>query len=99
MESESDRDPSSGMETDDYRDARDELHATSESLQDDAERVRAMEAEKDGLDPLDPRVLEMSDDIEQLTRNMAQKATNERALSQEIKDDVAPRRQDGTARA
>jgi hypothetical protein len=87
VESESDRDPTSGAESQDTGDARDELHATSESLQDDAERVGAMEAEKDSLDAADPRVSEMSDDVEQLTRNMAQKATNERALSKEIQDE------------
>ena len=87
MESQSARDPTSGMEPDDTQEARDELHATSESLQDDAARIRAIEAEKDSLDPADPRVLEMSEDVEQLTRNMAQKAANETALSKEIWDD------------
>ena len=45
VESESDRDLCSGIESQNNRDAREELHATSESLQDDAERVGAMEAE------------------------------------------------------
>ena len=74
------------MDTEGDKDAGDYLHAMSESIQDDAERIRAMEAEKNSLDAADPRVAEMSDDIEQLTRNMAQKATNERALSREISD-------------
>jgi hypothetical protein len=69
------------------QDARDDLHATSESIQDDAERIGAIEAEKNSLDASDPRVSEMSDYVEQLSRNMAQKATNERALSKELQDD------------
>ena len=59
MATKSDLDPlmASDTEPEDNQAARDDLHATSESIQDDAERIGAMEAEKNSLDARDPRGL------------------------------------------
>ena len=67
-------------------DARDDLRATSESIRHDAERLAALEAEKSAIDPENPRVLELSREIEELTRRLAHEATAERELSEEIQD-------------
>lgn len=65
-------------------DAHDDLRATSEAIQDDAERLAAMEEEKRSLDATDPRVEELSREIEALARAVRNKATAERQLSEEI---------------
>jgi hypothetical protein len=65
-------------------DAREDLRATSEAIQDDAERLAELEARKRTLDAADPQVEELSREIETLARVMADKATAERELSEEI---------------
>jgi hypothetical protein len=65
-------------------DARDDLRATSEAIQDDAERLAGLEARKRSLDAADPEVIELSRQIETLTLQMAEKAAAERELSEEI---------------
>jgi hypothetical protein len=65
-------------------DAREDLRATSEAIQDDAERLAELEARKRALDAADPLVEELSREIETLARAMANKATVERELSEEI---------------
>jgi hypothetical protein len=65
-------------------DASDDLRATSEAIQDDAERLADLEAQKRSLDSADPQVEELSRQIETLTHGMADKATAERELSEEL---------------
>ncbi len=67
-------------------DARDDLRATSESIEGDAERLRDLEVQKQALDPADPSVVELSNEAEDLTHRIAHKATSERELSEEIQD-------------
>ena len=63
---------------------RDDLRSTSEALQEDADLVKALEQEKEVLDPLDPRVAEIAREIESLLTRMRTKATAERELVEEI---------------
>ena len=65
-------------------DARSDLRATSEAIQDDAERLAGLEARKRSLDAADPEVVDLSQQIETLARRMADKAAAERELSEEI---------------
>ena len=65
-------------------DARDDLRATSEAIQDDAEQLADLEARKRSLDPTDPAVAELSRLIERLAESVASKATAERELSEEL---------------
>jgi hypothetical protein len=65
-------------------DAKDDLRATSESIQSDAERLAALEARKQTLDPEDPEVLALSQQVEELTLRIRQQATAEREIAEEI---------------
>jgi hypothetical protein len=65
-------------------DASEDLRATSEAIQDDAERLADLESRKRALDAADPQVEELSREIETLTHGMADKATAERELSEEV---------------
>jgi hypothetical protein len=68
-------------------DAEDDLRSTSETIEDDAERLATMEGQKRRLQPDDPRVVDLSREIEALVNDMATKATAERELSEEIQRD------------
>ena len=65
-------------------DARDDLRATSESIQSDAERLARLEARKQVLDPEDPEVLALSQEAEALTVRIRKQATAEREIAEEI---------------
>ncbi len=65
-------------------DAQEDLRATSEAIQDDAEQLAMLETQKRDLEPTNPEVVEMSRRIEELAQEMATKATAERELSEEI---------------
>jgi hypothetical protein len=65
-------------------DGEDDLRATSESILDDATRLKALEEQKAGLPADDPRVAELSREIEELARQLAEKATVERVLTDEL---------------
>jgi hypothetical protein len=67
-------------------DERDDLSATSEAIQDDAQQLKTLEAFKNSLDPTDGRVVELSHQIETLIARMAHKARAETELSEEIRD-------------
>jgi hypothetical protein len=62
-------------------DRRDDLAATSESLHDDAHRVAEIEEEKQGLEPGDPRLIELSNQAERLADGIAAKSRIERDLA------------------
>ena len=67
-------------------DAQEDLRATSEAIQDDAEELATLETQKRELEPSNPRVVEMSQRIEELAQEMATKATAERELSEDIQE-------------
>ena len=73
-------------------DRREDLAATSESLQDDAERVVDIEHEKQDLDPADPRVDTLSREAEGLAGEIQQKSRIERELAADIEKDELPGR-------
>jgi hypothetical protein len=66
-------------------DAEDDLRATSDAVQDDAARLKAIEDTKAAMDPRDPRVVALSLEAEQLARRLAETTTVERALSEEVR--------------
>lgn len=68
-------------------DSLDDLRATSESLETDAERLAELEERKQRLDLTEPAMAELSRDIESLVHRMADKATAERELAEEIQAD------------
>lgn len=64
---------------------RDDLRSTEESILRDAELVRVLEARKAALDPTDPRVEQLSQQIEHLATALLGKTAAERELSKEVK--------------
>ena len=64
-------------------DARDDFRATSESLADDAVRVRDIEAQSAGLNDDDPSLEELAQQSDDLTRDMAAKSARQAALLRE----------------
>lgn len=64
--------------------AEDDLRATAESLQDDADRLKDVEASKERLDPSDPKVLELAHEAKELAGTIADKANVEVALAEEL---------------
>lgn len=65
-------------------DPEEDLRATAEAIQDDAEQLKQLEARKVALDPDDPLVLDLSRQIEALVATIADKARAERELSEEL---------------
>ena len=63
---------------------REDFAATSESVEDDAERLVEIEHEKQGLDPADPRVDTLSMEAERLAGQIQQKSRLERQLASDI---------------
>jgi len=61
-----------------------DLRSTSESIQDDAEQLKALEEQKSALDPSDPLVVELSHQVEALLRRISTEARAETELSEEI---------------
>jgi hypothetical protein len=73
------------MESDDEK-RREDLAATSESLHEDSHRVADIEEEKQGLEPGDPRLIELSNDAERLAEGIAEKSRIERDLADGSED-------------
>ncbi|HYN70808.1 MAG TPA: hypothetical protein VEX41_11470 [Candidatus Eisenbacteria bacterium] len=67
----------------DEEERREDLTATSESLQDDARQIAQIEDEKQDLDIDDPRLDKLSRDAERLAGDVVRKSRVERALSEE----------------
>ena len=63
----------------------DDLRSTAESIRRDAEQVKALEDEKTSLDPEDPRVDLLSEQVERVIEVMHGKAAAERELSEELR--------------
>ncbi len=66
-------------------DPREDLRSTAESILGDAARVVALEKEKIGLDPADPRVDQLSAQVVGLAKGIEDKAKAEHVLSEEIR--------------
>jgi hypothetical protein len=65
-------------------DLREDFHATADSIRRDAERVKILEEQKRALDPTDPRVLLLSEQVEQLAARLQDKTAAEQDLAEEI---------------
>ena len=72
---------------DDEEQLQDDLDATSESLESDAQRVASIEAEKQGLKRGDPRVASLSREAERLAGDIENKSRVERDLSEGSNDE------------
>jgi hypothetical protein len=66
--------------------ARDDFRATSESLVDDAERVRDIELRSAEMQEADPELDELARESEQLTRGMAAKGSHQAQLLRELRE-------------
>ena len=67
-------------------DPEEDLRATSDSIEHDAEKVAALERQKSALDPADPQVEVISKKVERLIAEMRDKAAAETALAEKIDD-------------
>ena len=65
-------------------DPKEDLRATSDSIQHDARQVEALEKEKEALDPADPQVDEISKKVQSVIGKMQDKAAAETDLATEI---------------
>lgn len=65
-------------------DHEDDLRATEEAIISDAQRLQRLETEKAALDPADPRVDQLSAEVERVVEGLGDKAAIERQLSEEI---------------
>lgn len=68
-------------------DLREDFRATADSIQRDAERVKNLEEQKRALDPTDPRVLLLSEQVEQLAIRLQDKTAAEQDLAEEIQSE------------
>jgi DNA-binding MarR family transcriptional regulator len=63
-----------------------DLKTTSAQVSATAERLDALEATKRKLDPDDPRVIELSDEVERLAAQLRRQAAVEGDLTREIRN-------------
>jgi len=61
-----------------------DLKATSAEISATAEELDALESEKRGLAPEDPRLVELSDEIERLTARLRRQSAIEGGLAREL---------------
>jgi hypothetical protein len=66
-------------------DPQEDLRSTAESIRRDADRVKTLEDEKTTMDPTDPRVGDLSEQVERLSEGLHAKAVAERDLSDQIR--------------
>jgi hypothetical protein len=57
-----------------------DIRATAQSIEVDADRLAAIEDEKKGLEASDPRLLELSREAELISKRLVPKTVAERAL-------------------
>ena len=67
-----------------------DIQTTAEDIAADAEDLQAIEAEKAGIDPADPRALDLATQAERLARDIASKTVAERELVTEAREGPAP---------
>jgi hypothetical protein len=60
-----------------------DIRATAQSIETDADRLAAIEDEKKALDSADPRLLELSREAEMISKRLVPKTVAERALVDE----------------
>jgi hypothetical protein len=72
--------------------SRQHLRATAGSIAEHAERVAALEEEKERLPAGDPRVLQHSREVDALIDRMAHESEAELELARRANDDLEPRR-------
>lgn len=65
-------------------DSREDLRSTAEAIREDASQVEELESQKLALDPADPRVVTISERVEQLASALKDKAAAELELSEEV---------------
>jgi cysteine sulfinate desulfinase/cysteine desulfurase-like protein len=68
----------------------DDLRATTEDIAADAEEVQAIEREKARLEPEDPRMTELSEEVERIARRIVPKTVAERRLVEEANGGPKP---------
>ena len=68
----------------------DDLRATADDLAADADRLKAIEKQKSALERGDPDLVELADEAERLTEDMAAKAKIQSQLAEETSGDGAP---------
>jgi hypothetical protein len=61
-------------------DLEEDVRATAQSIEADADRLAAIEDEKKTLDSADPRILELSREAELISKRLVPKTVAERAL-------------------
>jgi cysteine sulfinate desulfinase/cysteine desulfurase-like protein len=71
----------------------DDLRATTEDIAADAEEMQAIEREKARLEPEDPRMTELSEEVERIARGIVPKTVAERQLVEEANG--GPKADDG----
>ena len=62
-----------------------DLRATAQSIESDADRLAAIEDEKKTLGSADPRLLDLSREAEQIAKRLVPKTVAERALAAETR--------------
>ena len=68
-------------------DLRGDLESTESSIRSDARRLENLEQEKAELEPTDPRVDVLSEQVEQVANDVRGKAAAERELAAEMTDE------------
>jgi cysteine sulfinate desulfinase/cysteine desulfurase-like protein len=68
----------------------DDLRATTEDIAADAREVQAIEEEKSRLEPEDPRMTELSEEVERIARRIVPKTVAERRLVEEANGGSTP---------
>src|SRR3954471_13621930 len=71
-------------------DTRDDLRATSESIEADARHLARLEERKQTLAPEDPELLALSNEVEQLAIGLRHESAAEREISEEIAATACP---------
>ena len=66
-------------------DPRDELRSIEDSIRRDAEQVNALEDEKASLEPTDPRMEHLSEQVERLATALQGKAVAEREVVEDVR--------------
>ena len=64
-------------------DLEEDIRATAQSIETDADRLAAIEDEKKTLDSADPQLLELSREAEMISKRLVPKTVAERALVDE----------------
>jgi hypothetical protein len=65
-------------------DPEEDLRSTAESIRHDARQVQELESQKIALDPADPKIVQLSHQVERIALGLRDKAVAERELSEEI---------------